>query len=186
MAEISISTALRQFGALPKKLEQANRLAISTTARRGRVHFQRAIAAELPLKKKDIGAKLFVRQNGYDWIIGTPRLRGIPLQAFPHIPIGGWWKGKGIAVTVRFSQGQQTYAHAFRPVPIAPSAATLRGIDKFGYGFFERQSGASRYPIRQLYGPSISTIFTEVMPAMIVEIEKIYKSEMARQLERTK
>lgn len=179
MAEVSISTVLRQLGALPKQVEQANRLAISTTARRGRVHVARAVAEELALPRGRINKSIYIRPNGSDWIIGSPDL-GLPLQVFQVQPRGR----AGFGVTIRKPQGQQDYPHAFRPNPKAPTAAAARAMAKWGPGLFERAPGAGRYPIKQLYGPSVASVFRQRMDALKAEIEIIYRDEMSRQLQR--
>lgn len=121
----------------------------------------RGIAADLGITRKFVDRSLATRRATFNREIGTLTVSGYrddrgrftPSGRIPLIAFGASGpepsRGRGAGVRYRLPGGRGVAAHAF--------LATMRSGHR---GIFRRKGDAGRLPIRELYGPSPTRVFS--------------------------
>lgn len=160
-----------QIDGLPAKIRQAQVRALSSTARKGRALMIAALREESALPARYVAGKVIGRRVGNVAEVAAPRQGRIPAVAYPHRAVPGKPRGKGYKV--RFAPGDwQQFPKAF---------AVQKIKTKFGPLVFQR-TGADRFPIEPLMGPSVGDLFALHSAAVAEEAGAFFAVELARQM----
>ena len=173
--EIDAKRLLANLEAYPKKTLRASIRSINRAAKSGKTAVSRVVA-------KDMGFKVGDVKKAISFSPATelqPRatlaasLKGIPLIKFKAKgPKPS--RGKGPGVTYKKPDGGRGRApHAF--IATMPSGHE---------GVFQRKGSAGRLPIRQLYGPSIGSIFDKHKDVAFERAGEQFVKEMNHELDR--
>lgn len=166
------SGQLREYEALlkamPQAANQAARQAINRTLSFARTRVVRAASAAYTLPAKTIRAKVHItRPQSGAWPEGRIKItasKGVPLVEFQHKPrlLSSELRRRpkhGVAVRVLRKGAYQQIAGAFK--------ARGEGRGRPYIGWRARRGGrpVGRYPVHQLYGPSMATIGANAIDA---------------------
>ena len=152
--------------AAPKKMGIALLRALKRGTKAAGTHANRIVSKDMKLKVGDVRTRIKIKDPTGQTLTGELRAS---LKRIRLIKFGARATRRG--VTYRGKGGRKRHPHAF----IAPIST--------GPGVFERKTTA-RFPIRQLYGPSVGRVFNIHRAEIMKRGEEVVTAEMDRQLQR--
>tara|TARA_Y100000310_G_scaffold250452_1_gene256672 strand:+ start:339 stop:896 length:558 start_codon:yes stop_codon:yes gene_type:complete len=162
-----INKIKRRLAGIPRGLPKVITRGINKTLASSRTKAVRLFAGDINIKQKTIREQIRILRASYSRWIGQLRFYGssrIPLSRF-----AARQTQRGVSYKIEKTGGRKTAEHAF----IAETETGHRGV--------WRRAGRARYPIYELFGPSLGAVFKNA-PAKIASIEKTSAADLKKNI----
>lgn len=167
-----VDKALEKLSIIPKGIQKAANTAINRTATSARAISSREIVKHYNVKVTDVKKTMIVKRSNRKSLEAEIISKGgvIALSKYKVSPKGIQHKGnknKPLRVAVKKGSGQKVIGGAF----IAQFKSGHLGV--------VRRKGTKRFPIQELYGPSIPQMFKN--EAVVAPVKKLVEDRLEKE-----